>query len=78
MKIQTTPDVVPGSIWTATDGNKFFVRGIVAQAGDIWIHYQQMGTQQTYHCLVESFQQRFSIYTNHDYRGSVWKLSSML
>lgn len=78
MKIQTDPDVVPGSIWTATDSSKFVVLSVVAEEGVIWIHYQHMGTQLTHHCLMAAFQQRFRLYTNHDYRGSVWKSSSTL
>lgn len=77
MKIQTQPDVVPGSIWCGSELEKFIVRSIVADQGDIWVHYERMGTRQTYTCLVEAFQQRFSLYVNHNYEGSKWKLSSI-
>jgi hypothetical protein len=74
MKIQTQPDVIPGSIWCGNDREKFIVRGIVAQDGDVWVQYERMGTQQTYSCLVEAFQQRFTLYVNYNYEGSKWKL----
>lgn len=77
MKLETSPDVIPGSIWCGRDLDKFLVRSVTAHEGDLWVHYQEMGTQKTYSCLVSAFQQRFTIYTNHDYKGSVWKLSSM-
>lgn len=76
MKLQTQPDVVPGSIWCGNSREKFIVRGIVADQGQIWVQYQRMGTGQSYTCLVEAFQQRFSLYVNHNYEGSKWTLSS--
>jgi len=74
MKIQTQPDVIPGSIWCGGDLEKFLVRSVIAENGSVWVEYQRMGTPQMYSCLVEAFQQRFSLYVNHNYEGSIWKL----
>ena len=63
-KIQTEPDVIPGSIWHGNQFEKFLVKNIVADGGDIWVHYEQMGTKQCYSCLVEAFQARFNPYVN--------------
>lgn len=66
-KIQTVPDVVPGSIWNGSNYEKFVVKSLVAKNGDIWVHYELMGTKQEYSCLVEAFQQRFTPFVNHRY-----------
>lgn len=78
MRIQIDPDVVPGSIWQSADGRKFIVTSVEARpGGQYWAHYTEMGTTADYVCLVEAFQHRFRIFINHNYQGSIWKLSSI-
>lgn len=64
MKVQTIPDVVPGSIWHGSKFEKFVVKSVTADAGDIWVTYELMGTKQSFSCLVEAFQSRFTPYVN--------------
>ena len=52
-KIQTGPDVIPGSIWHGAVFEKFLVKSVIADAGQLWVHYEEMGSKKTYHCLVE-------------------------
>ena len=68
-KIQTVPDVIPGSIWHGAVFEKFLVKSVIADAGQLWVHYEEMGSKKTYHCLVEAFQTRFTPFVNHNYRG---------
>lgn len=64
-KIQTVPDVIPGSIWHGTAFEKFVVKSVIADKGQLWVHYELMGTKHSYSCLVEAFQARFSPYINY-------------
>lgn len=78
MKVDVSPDVIPGSIWYSTNGLKFIVTSVESGPGQkYWVNYYMMGTTQQYRCLVEAFQQRFSLYINHNFQGSIWKLSSI-
>ncbi len=63
-KVLTKPDVIPGSIWHGGQFEKFLVKNIVADGTDIWVHYELMGTKQSYSCLVEAFQARFTPFVN--------------
>lgn len=63
-KVQTVPDVVPGSIWHGSAFEKFVVKSVIAENGNLWVYYELMGTKQSYSCLVEAFQARFSPYIN--------------
>jgi len=66
-KIQTVPDVIPGSVWHSKNLGRFLVKSVIADAGELWVYYEEIGSKRSYHCLVEAFQARFTPYLNHIY-----------
>lgn len=61
-------EVLPGSIWFGSGRDIFVVRRLVSDGGDIWVHYENVNTQQSYNCLIEAFTARFTANINHNYK----------
>lgn len=53
-----------GQVWASGNGTDFYVDDIRVEGTDVWIHYTNMFTHQTYSCLEPAFRQRFTIASN--------------
>jgi hypothetical protein len=53
-----------GSIWSGGDRKLFKVKGLVETPEGMWVHYEQMGTDQSYNCLTSAFTTRFTQIVN--------------
>jgi len=48
-----------GQHWRSINGTEFHVDDVRVTEADVWIHYTNTFTQQTYSCLEEAFRNRF-------------------
>jgi hypothetical protein len=49
-----------GSVYKDATGKEFTVKMVDHTADGSWVHYQAVGTDQEYSCLVEAFKERFT------------------
>lgn len=47
------------SIWETTKGKKFKIDSIKIIGENIWVYYQNIQTKEQYHCLLETFKNKF-------------------
>jgi hypothetical protein len=56
--------ITPGSIWTASNGERFFVITKSRKNDLVWVIYRKERSFDTYSCLEPAFLQRFSFFDN--------------
>jgi hypothetical protein len=49
-----------GSIYRDATGKEFTVKMVDHTADGSWVHYQAVGKDQEYSCLIEAFKERFT------------------
>ena len=49
-----------GAVYKDATGKEFTVKMVDHTADGSWVHYQAVGTDQEYSCLVEAFKERFT------------------
>jgi hypothetical protein len=49
-----------GAVYRDATGKEFKVRLVDHTPNGSWVHYQAVGTDQEYSCLVEAFKARFT------------------
>ena len=58
--------VVPGQIWSDTNGNEFQIIDVTNLKGNTWVHYINKSNQE-FSCYKESFIGRFFPLLNKEY-----------
>lgn len=56
--------VEKGQTWTSLNRTEFYVDDVRVVDNETWVYYTNTFTQQTYSCLEEAFQHRFTPIVN--------------
>lgn len=53
-----------GSKWVGSNRARFLVTDVTSDATGTWVHYNLLGTDTQFNCLIDAFVNRFTEETN--------------